>query len=264
MPNTILGITRHLRKMIKLAIGKGIISRDPFEGYAPEGPKAQQKYLTREELDRIITTQLDHPYRYLTRDMFLFAAFTGMAYANVRNLSEKHLITDEDGMRWIKINRQKTKAECNIRLLSLPIQIMEKYRHERMDDKIFRMTCLGTIDRNLKEVAKRCGIDSRLTYHQSRHTYATQVCISQGVPIETLCKMMGHRSVKATQIYAKITNQKVNEDMKILSNRIENKYDLPKDDIPEFTHNQYLYDKEMGRVVYVENGNGKDYSRRKK
>lgn len=83
----------------------------------------------------------------------------------------------------------------------------------------------------------------------SRHTYATQICISQGIPIETLSKMMGHRSITTTQLYAKITNQKVNEDMKVLSNRIENKYELPKDDIPEFHHNQYYVEKTTDKII---------------
>ncbi len=125
------------------------------------------------------------------------------------------------------------------------------------------MITLSNIERNLKKIATLCGIDSNLTYHCGRHTYATQVCISQGVPIETLSKMMGHKSIKTTQLYAKITNQKVNEDMKLLSNRIENKYELPKDDMPKFTNNQYFYDTERGRVVYIEKGEGRDYHRRK-
>ena len=163
-----------------------------------------------------------------------------MAYADICNLSEKHISTDDNGVMWIKIERQKTKSECRIRLLGVAIQIMEKYKHERTDDKIFKLKTLKTIDENLKIIAKKCDISSRLCYHMGRHTYATQVCISQGVPIETLCKMMGHRSVQTTQIYAKITNQKVNEDMKILSNRIENRYELPQDDVPEdYKKNQF-------------------------
>ena len=113
-------------------------------------------------------------------------------------------------------------------------------KHERTDDKIFKLKTLKTIDENLTTIAKKCGIESRLCYHIGRHTYTTQVCISQVVPIEILCKMMGHRSVQTTQIYAKITNQKVNKDMKILSNRIENRYELPNDDVPEeFDRIQY-------------------------
>lgn len=105
-PNTILGIMRHLRKMIKLAVGESIITRDPFDGYSPERPKAEQKYLTREELHKIITTPLDHPCRYLTRDMFLFSAFTGLSYVDMCALSVENLTTEQDGSTWIKIPRQ--------------------------------------------------------------------------------------------------------------------------------------------------------------
>lgn len=98
MPNTIIGIMRHTCKMIKLAINEGIISRDPFEGYAPERPAPKQKYLTREELHRIMTTQLDHPSRYITRDMFLFSVFTGLAYRDIRNLTPKHIVKASDGI----------------------------------------------------------------------------------------------------------------------------------------------------------------------
>lgn len=226
--------------MIKLAIAEGIIFRDPFDGYTPERPKAEQKYLTREELDRLMKTQLDHPSRYLTRDMFLFSAFTGLAYRDVCNLTPKHIVRADDGVLWIRTTRQKTGMPCDIPLLELPKQIIEKYKGVAKDGKLLPMLSCGRLNKNLKVIAKLCNIDRKLIYHMGRHTYATQVCISQGVPIETLCKMMGHRSVQTTQIYVKITNQKVNEDMKILSRRIENCYELPKDNVPEdFGRNQY-------------------------
>lgn len=159
--------------------------------------------MTIDEFQKLLTTPIAEKHLERCRDMFLFACFSGMAFADVRNLSEKHITKDDNGIMWIRIERQKTKSECRIRLLSVPIQIMEKYKHERTDDKIFKMTCLATIDRNLKTVAQKCGIESRLYYHRARHTYATQVCISQGVPIETLCKMMGHRSVQTTKFMPK-------------------------------------------------------------
>lgn len=93
------------------------------------------------------------------------------------NLSEKHITKDDNGIMWIKIERQKTKSECRIRLLSVPLQIMEKYKHERTDDKIFKLKTLKTIDENLKTIAQKCGIESRLCYHMARHTYATTVCL---------------------------------------------------------------------------------------
>jgi len=238
--NTVLNHTIPLRKMVRRAISQDIIKRDPFINYVAEKPLKQRRHLTMDEFQKLLTTPIAEKHLERCRDMFLFACFSGMAYADVCNLSDKHITKDDNGIMWIRIERQKTKSECRIRLLSVPIQIMEKYRHERTDDKIFKLKTLKTIDENLKIIAQKCGIESRLCYHMGRHTYATQVCISQGVPIETLCKMMGHRSVQTTQIYAKITNQKVNEDMKILSNRIENRYELPKDDVPEeFGRNQY-------------------------
>ncbi|WP_229058514.1 MULTISPECIES: site-specific integrase [Parabacteroides] len=238
--NTVLNHTIPLRKMIRRAISQDIIKRDPFVNYVAEKPLKQRRHLTMDEFQKLLTTPITEKHLERCRDMFLFACFSGMAYADVCNLSEKHITQDDNGVMWIRIERQKTKSECRIRLLNVPIQIMEKYKHERTDDKIFKLKTLKTIDENLKIIAQKCGIESRLCYHMGRHTYATQVCISQGVPIETLCKMMGHRSVQTTQIYAKITNQKVNEDMKILSSRIENRYELPKDDMPEkFARNQY-------------------------
>ncbi len=225
MPNTILGIMRHTRKMIKLAINEGIISRDPFEGYAPERPQAKQKYLTREELHRIMTTQLDHPSRYITRDMFLFSVFTGLAYRDVCNLTPEHIIKADDGVLWIKTSRQKTGTPCEIPLLDIPKQIIEKYRGIAKDGKLLPMLSCGRLNKNLKVIAKLCKIERRLIYNCGRHTYASEICLSQGVPIESVSRMLGHRSITTTQIYAKITNHKIAEDMEILESR--NKFQLP-------------------------------------
>jgi site-specific recombinase XerD len=227
-PNTILGITRTMRRMIKLAIHEGIITRDPFDGYAPERPKAEQKYLTRAELDKIMTTPLDHPNRYLTRDMFLFSCFTGLAFRDMCNLTEKNLVRADDGVLWITTSRQKTGTPCYIPLLELPLQIIEKYKGLTKDGKLLLMLSCGRLNINLKKIAKLCGIDKRLIFHMGRHTYASEITLSQGVPIESVSRMLGHRDLRSTQIYAKITNDKINEDMKALETRIENKYQLAK------------------------------------
>lgn len=224
--NTILGIVRPLRKMIKLAIAEGIISRDPFEGYAPERPKAEQKYLTREELDRLMKTQLDHPSRYLTRDMFLFSVFTGLAYRDVCNLTPKHIVRADDGVLWIRTTRQKTGTPCDIPLLELPKQIIEKYKGTAKDGKLLPMLSCGRLNKNLKVIAKLCKIDRKLIYHAGRHTYATEICLSQGVPIESVSRMLGHRDLRSTQIYAKITEHKIAEDMQRAESRIEDKFQV--------------------------------------
>lgn len=224
--NTILGIVRHVRKMIKLAIAEGIISHDPFEDYAPERPKAEQKYLTREELDRLMKTQLDHPSRYLTRDMFLFSVFTGLAYRDVCNLTPKHIARADDGVLWIRTTRQKTGTPCDIPLLELPKQIIEKYEGIAKDGKLLPMLSCGRLNKNLKVIAKLCNIDRKLIYHTGRHTYATEICLSQGVPIESVSRMLGHRDLRSTQIYAKITEHKIAEDMQRAESRIEDKFQV--------------------------------------
>lgn len=224
MSNTILGITRHLRKMIKLAIAEDIITSDPFEAYTPERPKARQKYLTREELDRIINTQLDHPCRYLTRDMFLFSCFTGIAFRDMCNLTDKELVKEQDGELWIKTFRQKTGTPAHIPLLPIPLQILEKYRGIAENNKLLPMLSCGRLNKNLKVIGKLCNIERRLIFHMGRHTYASEICLSQGVPIESVSRMLGHRDLRSTQIYAKITDDKIAEDMQNLETRLKGKY----------------------------------------
>ena len=173
--NTVLNHTIPLRKIVRRAISQDIIKRDPFVNYVAEKPLKQRRHLTMDEFQKLLTTPITEKHLERCRDMFLFACFSGMAYADVFNLSEKHITQDDNGIMWIRIERQKTKSECRIRLLSVPIQIMEKYKHERTDDKIFKLKTLKTIDENLKIIAQKCGIESRLCYHMGRHTYATTI-----------------------------------------------------------------------------------------
>lgn len=225
-PNTIIGIVSHLRRMIKYAIGEGIISRDPFEGYAPVRAKPVQKYLTREELNRIITTPLDHPCRYLTRDMFLFSVFTGLAYRDICNLTEDNIVRASDGVLWIKTTRQKTGTPCEIPLMELPLQIIEKYKGLASNGKLLPMLSCGKLNTNLKVIAKICKIERHLVFHAGRHTFSTEICLSQGVPIETVSRMLGHRDLRSTQVYAKINNNKISEDTDKLEMRIKDKFRL--------------------------------------
>ena len=135
----------------------------------------------------------------------------------------------EDGNLCIALNRQKTGTSSYIPLLDIPKHILEKYRNTEfsgMDGKVFKMRTIENANVQLKKIAKAAKIDGRLTHHMSRHCFATQICLSQGVPIETLSRMMGHRDITTTQIYAKITRTKINEDMTSLEKRIEGKYEL--------------------------------------
>jgi site-specific recombinase XerD len=221
--NTILGHLIVLKKMIRRAIHQGILNRDPFVNYVAEQPEKLCRHLKSEEIDKIMQVHIESKKVCHTRDMFVFCCFTGLAYSDIRNLSQGNITTQLDGSLWISIKRQKTKGECNIRLLDIPKQIIDKYQNDRKSDKVFNMISLNCICQNLEKIAVLCGIE-HITFHMARHNFGTHITLSQGVPIETVSRMMGHRSIATTQIYAKITNKKVNEDMKLLSERITDRY----------------------------------------
>lgn len=224
--HTVSSYTIMLRKIIRRAISQGILHKNPFASYIPEQPPRKRRHMTREELDKFMNVSIASKRVCHTRDMFIFATFTGLSYADMRNLSEENIHQEQNGSLWIKIKRQKTGSKCNIPLLDVPLQIMEKYKSERKGSKIFNMITLSCMEVNLKKIAKLCKIETRITYHQSRHNFGTLITLSQGVPMETVSQMMGHKCIKTTQIYAKLTRQKLNEDMKKLSSRIGGKYKL--------------------------------------
>lgn len=225
--HTVSAYTIILRKIVRRAISQGTLHKNPFAAYIPEQPPRKRRHMTREELDKFMNVSIPSKRVCHTRDMFIFATFTGLSYADMCNLSQEHIHEEENGTLWIKIKRQKTGSLCSIPLLDVPRQIMEKYKSERKGDQIFNMVRLSCMNINLKKIAKLCGVEKCVTYHQSRHNFGTLVTLSQGVPLETVSQMMGHKCFKTTQIYAKLTRQKVNEDMKKLSNRIGQKYKLP-------------------------------------
>lgn len=224
---TISGYTIILRKIVRRAISQGILHKNPFAAYIPEQPPRKRRHMTREELEKFMNISMAYKHLCRTRDMFIFSTFTGLSYADMCNLSEENIRKDRSGSFWIDIDRQKTGIRCNIPLLDIPLQIMEKYKPERKGGKLFNMQSSSCIQVNLNKIAKFCGIEKRITYHQSRHNFGTLITLSQGVPLETVSQMMGHKCIRTTQIYAKLTRQKINEDVKKISDRIGRKYKLP-------------------------------------
>ena len=223
-PETVNGRIILLQKAVRIALYRGLISRPPFFGYKPQKCKTKIKSLTAEEFERLLTISLERQTLVFARDMFIFSSFTGMAYSDVRKFTWKYLTKVEDGSLWISMFRQKTGTPFSVKLLDIPIQIIEKYRGTGKEDKVFPMTALTNMDIRLKIIAKLCGIDKPIAYHWSRHTFASQLCLSQGVPIETVSQMMGHRDIHTTQRYARVNNDKIANDMKILSARVAGKY----------------------------------------
>jgi integrase len=159
--------------------------------------------------------------------MFVFASFTGISYIDLKNFTWKEIITEEDGSLWIYKSRQKTGIPFNVKLLNIPIQIIDRYKCLSKDGLIFNIYCQVKINKLLKEVAKICGIIRPLSFHVSRHVFASQVCLSQGVPIKSVSKMLGHTDISTTQRYAHVNREKIGNDMKLLSMRLKNKFNYP-------------------------------------
>lgn len=156
----------------------------------------------------------------------LLSSFTGLAYADVKGLTTDNLQTMFDGNLWIITRRKKTNTESRIRLLDIPKRIIEKYADQRLDNHVFYMPCNCHCNDILREIGKQCGIKNKLTFHMARHTFATTITLSQGMPIETVSCLLGHTNIKTTQIYAKITNEKISRDMSALTERLGDKYRL--------------------------------------
>jgi len=176
-------------------------------------PVPKHRHISRAELKAILETPMLDPLQELGRRAFLFSTFTGLSYSDVKNLTNDNLQTFFDGNLWIITRRKKTNTESNIRLLDVPRRIIEKYKGMTKDNKVFPMPSNTTCNKKLKTIAKLCGIKAHLTYHVARHSAATTILLSNGVPIETVSRLLGHTNIKTTQIYAKITAQKISQDM---------------------------------------------------
>ena len=223
-PNTIVLYMSRLHTVINKAIAAGIITADPFAGYEPPRPERRRRYLTREELQRLMTTPLSVPRLYLVRDLFLFSCYTGISYGDMYRLTAANLEMADDGTTWIKATREKTNVEFEIPLLDLPLHIIDKYRDIVPDGKLLPMYGNSELNKGLKHFAAACGIDRKLTFHMARHTYATEITLSHGVPMETVSRMLGHSRVDTTQIYAQVTDNKIETDTQVLNERIAERF----------------------------------------
>jgi site-specific recombinase XerD len=164
------------------------------------------------------------------RDIFLFSCYTGLAYIDVKTLIKNNMVIGIDGKHWIHTFRTKTDTPSNIPLLPQALAIIEKYKtHPQVINEAALLPVASNQKMNayLKEIADLCGITKELTFHTARHTFATTVTLSNGIPIESVSKMLGHKNLRTTQHYAKILDKKVSNDMEILFQ----KFELKKDEI---------------------------------
>lgn len=213
--NTLIRYMKALKKITNRCLANDWIQKDPFAGIKFREEPTEPEFLTLEEVDRIYNCTPGSKRLEVIRDMFLMSAFTGLAFTDVSQLTEDHIIIDNDGNKWIRKPRQKTKQMSNIPLLDVPLSIIEKYQGDPKAKKkgvLLPVPCNQVMNRYLKEIATICNINKHLTMHTARHTYAT-LCLSQGVSLKNVSKMLGHASVKMTERYARVLDSSILRDM---------------------------------------------------
>src|SRR5690606_11520711 len=220
--NSTIKYIRNFGKVIKQCYVNGWIDKDPLLKYNGKVREVEREFLSQEEVITIYTKQFKTERLNLVKDIFVFSCFTGLAYIDVKNLTKSRINIGIDGGKWIFTHRQKTETASRIPLLPIAEEIIEKYKNHPQcinEDKLLPVLSNQKMNGYLKEIADICEIDKNLTFHLARHTFATSITLSNGVPIESVSKMLGHKNLKTTQHYAKILDKKVSEDMKMLRDK---------------------------------------------
>lgn len=220
--NTAVKYVRNFRKIIKICLDNEWMEKDPTIRYDGKMKEVERDFLTEEELLRIYNKRFSSERLTLVKDIFIFSCYTGLAYVDVKGLKNEHITIGIDGEKWIFKNRQKTDTKSKIPVLPIADEIIRKYAaHPRClnEDTVLPVLTNQKMNSYLKEIGDLCRIPKEITFHMARHTFATSVTLTNGVPIETVSKMLGHKNIQTTQHYAKVLDRKVSDDMKILRNK---------------------------------------------
>jgi site-specific recombinase XerD len=228
-PCTNNGTMKHLerlKKMVTWAYTNEWIEKDPFTAYKLKFKRHEMEFLDKDELARIESRELTDPMLRRVRELFVFSCYTGLAYIDLVSLHPGNILSAVDGMKWIKTSRKKTDIPVNVPLLKPALAIMDKFRAEEDAAKwetLFPRVSNQEMNRSLKLIGEICEIKKRLTFHLARHTFATTVTLLNGVPIETVSKLLGHTKLTTTMIYTHITQSKVGLDMSLLQSKLDNR-----------------------------------------
>lgn len=220
------GVMKHLerfRKMVTMAVKMEWVSRDPFDKYQLKFHRVDRGFLDAEELETLENRDFKIVRLQWVRDLFVFSCYTGLAYIDAMNLTPSNITIGIDGEYWLSTCRQKTDQPVRVPILPKAWEIIEKYKaHPRALQKgtVFPVISNQKLNSYLKEIADLCGIEKNLTFHLARHTFATTVTLCNGVPLETVSKMLGHSKITTTQVYAKVVEKKVSEDMHTLREKL--------------------------------------------
>ena len=219
--NTAMKFVQRFRTVVNFAKNTGLVTADPFGNYKVKFEQTDRDYLTMEEITAICNKKFTSKRLEQVRDLFIFSCYTALSYIDVCELTQENIRTSFDGNLWIMTKRHKTNVASNIRLLEIPKAILEKYKDKLPNGMILPIISNQKVNDYLKEIATICNINKNLTFHIARHSYATSVLIANGVPIETVSKILGHTNIRTTQIYARITDVKVSNDMELLAQKLD-------------------------------------------
>jgi len=210
-----------VKKIITLARNIGILRIDPFLAHKTRWLKSDIVSLTEEEIKRIMRKEISIKRLDIVRDIFLFSCFTGLSYIDVKNLNINNIELESDNIYWIITKRQKNNNKVQVRLFDIPLKIITKYEKERKGIELLPVLSNQKMNAYLKELADICQIRKRLTFHISRHTFATLIMLERGASTETTSIALGHSNIKTTQIYAKVTKKKLSREMNIVSKNLK-------------------------------------------
>lgn len=215
-----------LKHILRLARVEGYLDKDLFADYKLHHQTVVREYLTADEIARVMALQLACPTLLRVRDAFLFSCFTGLSYVDLRNLRPTD-IQEQNGRRWISITRQKTGAEVQVQLFDTSQAILDRQRVRADDGFFFPLPGNGWCNRCLRRIMLCAGIDRRVTLHSARHTFAMTVLMDEGIGLEVVSKLLGHRNIKTTQLYASVTRRRMEGELERLSERIGVRYADP-------------------------------------
>ena len=227
--NTAVKFLHRFSSVYKMARDNGWVNGDPFKLQHLHLDKVDRSYLTQTELNKVMEKEFETQRLEQVRDVFIFCCFTGLPYIDAKKLTNQHLKVWSDGSLWLTLHRQKTKVPVNVKLLPIALEILDKYKDSiaSRGGKLLPVLSNQKCNEYLKELAAVCGINKDITFHSARHTFATTVTLENSVPIESASKMLGHTNVKTTQLYARITDTKVSNDMDVLQENLQGVFDKP-------------------------------------
>ncbi len=227
--NTSVKYLQKFKRIVTIGIRNGWLKINPFDDFKLSFKEVDRPYLTEDELRRIMEMEIQIPRLEVVRDLFIFSCFSGLSYSDILKLKGSELERDPRGVLWIKTRRQKTKVKAQIPLLQIPTAIIDKYCDLRLlsaEQKVLPVMSNQKLNSYLKEIQMTAKIDKILTFHVARHTFATTVTMLNGVPIESVARMLGHKNIKTTQHYARIVDSKIGNDMRELAGKIGERFEL--------------------------------------